>query len=72
MTRLNAKAANRRIVLLPEGSPLDADHETVLAEVEASAVHAEIGRLAEKHEGAILAAEWLSPLGWRRWLWRRG
>jgi hypothetical protein len=41
------------------------------AEVSGNRLHADIQRLAEEHAGRYVAAEWLGPLGWTRFLWRR-
>ena len=62
----------RRLVLLAgdDGGPV----EKVLAEVpgdEARKVHEDIQRLAAQHPGRVVAAEWLGPLGWTRFLWCR-
>lgn len=64
----------RRIVLLAGES--DGPVEEVLAEFRAAEVsgnrlHAEVQRLSEEHPGRCVAAEWLGPLGWTRFLWRR-
>jgi hypothetical protein len=64
----------RRIVLLAAES--DGPVERVLAEyrgaeVSGNRLHADLQRLAEEHHGQCVAAEWLGPLGWMRFLWRR-
>ena len=69
-----ADRAPRRLVLL-ESDPQSAVAE-VLAEftppdVRGSKVHAELQRLAGDHPGKLVAAEWLGPLGWTRFLWCR-
>ena len=66
--------APRRLVLL-EGD----DHSPVaqvLAEyapeqVSGTKLHADLQRLAGEHAGRCVAAEWLGPLGWTRFLWCR-
>ncbi len=62
----------RRVVLLTDGEQ-GAVTEVLLempaAEVSGKRLHAEVQRLAREHAGAIVAAEWLGPLGWTRFLW---
>lgn len=41
---------------------------TVLAESSATDCHREFTRLAAEYPGEVIAAEWLSPGGWVRWL----
>jgi hypothetical protein len=48
----------------------------VLAEYQGSDVrgnrlHADVQRLATEHAGIWIAAEWLGPRGWNRYLWCR-
>ncbi len=69
-----AKPQPRRLVLLKgdEGSPV----ELVLKEYAGSEgpgqdVHADLDRIATEHPGRLVAAEWLGPLGWTRFLWCR-
>jgi len=64
----------RRVVLLRGGE--DSEAECVLqeyhgAEVSGKRLHAEVQRLASEHRGRYVAAEWLGPLGWTRFLWCR-
>jgi hypothetical protein len=64
----------RRVVLLCEGE--DSEVERVLreyhgAEVSGKRLHADLQRLANEHDGRYVAAEWLGPLGWTRFLWCR-
>ncbi|HZT79254.1 MAG TPA: hypothetical protein VFA26_03470 [Gemmataceae bacterium] len=64
----------RRIVLLADGE--DSDVRQVLAEYRDEAVsgarlHEDLRRHADDHPGACVAAEWLGPLGWVRFLWCR-
>ena len=71
-TASGRKTAPRRLVLLAGGE--DSAIERVLAEPTGAEgrgkdVHAEIERLAATHPGKCLAAEWLGPLGWTRFLW---
>ncbi len=61
----------RRLVLLTEGETREV--EQVLAEyqgdrVQTSNVHEEVQRFAGEHPGRWVAAEWLGPLGWVRFL----
>ncbi|HVS40051.1 MAG TPA: hypothetical protein VMS17_31115 [Gemmataceae bacterium] len=63
----------RRIVLLAGES--DGAVEQVLAEyrgteVSGARLHTDLQRLSEEHPGRCVAAEWLGPLGWMRFLWR--
>ncbi len=66
--------APRRLVLLAGD-----DHgpvEQVLLEytpeqVSGTKLHADLQRLAGEHPGRCVAAEWLGPLGWTRFLWCR-
>jgi hypothetical protein len=66
----------RRIVLLRDGEA--SELERVLqeyhgAEVSGNRLHADVQSLADEHRGRCVAAEWLGPLGWTRFLWcRRG
>jgi hypothetical protein len=41
------------------------------AEVSGKRLHAEVQRQALEHLGQCVAAEWLGPLGWTRFLWCR-
>ncbi len=64
----------RRVVLLRDGE--DSGVERVLqeyhgAEVSGNRLHADVQRLAGEHRGRCVAAEWLGPLGWTRFLWCR-
>lgn len=64
----------RRVVLLIEDS--DGRPEQILAEYQGAEVsgnrlHADVQRLAEEYAGRCVAGEWLGPLGWTRFLWRR-
>lgn len=56
--------ATRRLVLLAA----DGSVARVLAEPPAAMVHQEIRRLAKENPGEMVAAEWLSTLGWQRWI----
>jgi hypothetical protein len=69
-----AERAPRRVVLLA------GDENSEVAEVlseytgnEASGVkvHGDLARFAAAHPGKVVAAEWLGPLGWTRFLWGR-
>jgi hypothetical protein len=64
----------RRLVLLTgdAAGPV----ETVLAEyhgteVSGARLHTDAQRLAAEHPGHTVAGEWLSQLGWTRFLWCR-
>jgi hypothetical protein len=64
----------RRVVLLRGGE--DGEVEQILreyqgAEVSGKRLHADVQRLANEHRGQFVAAEWLGPLGWTRFLWCR-
>jgi hypothetical protein len=64
----------RRIVLLTGGEQGDVVRvllEMAGAEVSGNRLHAEVQRLAGDHAGEVVAAEWLGPLGWTRFLWCR-
>jgi hypothetical protein len=66
--------APRRLVLL-EGDETSAVREVLAeyegAEVSGQRLHADVQRLAQLHRGRHVAAEWLGPLGWTRFLWCR-
>ena len=69
-----SQRAPRRIVLLSGGE--ESDVQRVLAEyrgaeVTGTRIHQDIQRLAAEHPGQLVAAEWLAPLGWTRFLWCR-
>ena len=62
----------RRLVLLVAGE--DSEVAEVLAEykgaeVSGNRLHADLQRLASGRPGRCVAAEWLVPLGWTRFLW---
>ncbi len=64
----------RRLVLLNEEERSEAGQ--VVAEyrgneVSGKRLHADLQRLAAEHAGKMIAAEWLSKLGWTRFLWCR-
>jgi len=64
----------RRVVLLRGDE--DGEVEQVLLEYQGNEVsgkrlHADVQRLAGEHQGRFVAAEWLGPLGWTRFLWCR-
>lgn len=64
----------RRVVLLSDGEYSEAEQilqEYHGAEVSGNRLHAEVRRLASEHQGRYVAAEWLGPLGWTRFLWCR-
>jgi hypothetical protein len=74
-TQEKTPRAPRRLVLL-KGD----DHgevEAVLQEyapdqVSGTKLHADLRRLSAEHPGRRVAAEWLGPLGWTRFLWCGG
>jgi hypothetical protein len=64
----------RRVVLLESGE--ESAVAEVLAEykgadVSGKRLHTDVQRLAIQHAGCCVAAEWLGPLGWTRFLWCR-
>lgn len=64
----------RRVVLLDDGE--ESEVKRVLAEyagAEASGtrLHQDVQRFAREHPGRCVAAEWLGPRGWTRFLWCR-
>jgi hypothetical protein len=66
--------APRRIVLLQDGE--DSGAARVLAEyrgadVSGKRLHEDLQRFAGEYPGRHVAAEWLGPLGWTRFLWCR-
>ena len=66
--------APRRLVLLDgaeDGEVVRVLAEYRGAEVSGAKLHAELQRLAGEHRGVYVAAEWLGPLGWTRFLWCR-
>ncbi len=66
--------APRRLVLLSAGEQSEVKAvllEMAPAEVSGKRLHAELQRLAGEHRGACVAAEWLGPLGWTRFMWSR-
>jgi hypothetical protein len=66
------KSRPRRLVLLAGGE--QSAVERVLAEYTGAEgrgkdVHADIEKFAAQHPAQYVAAEWLGPLGWARFLW---
>jgi hypothetical protein len=64
----------RRVVLLAADEASEPERvlaEFAGAEVSGAKLHAEVRRLAGEHPGRLVAAEWLGPLGWTRFLWCR-
>ena len=64
--------AARRIVLL--SSAENSEVEKVIREYAppdptGTRLHADLQDLAAEHAGKMVAAEWLGPLGWTRFLW---
>ena len=78
----NGQASNssprcpRRVVLLRDGEESEAERvlqEYHGSEVSGNRLHADVQRLAGENPCRYVAAEWLGPLGWTRFLWcRRG
>lgn len=69
---LSGDRAPRRIVLLvgDDKSAVDlvlAQYQG--AEISGKRVHNDVQRFAEQHRGRRVAAEWLGPRGWVRFLW---
>jgi hypothetical protein len=70
----NTPRAPRRVVLLVAGEQSDAAEvlaEYKGADVSGNRLHADVQRLAAGNPGRWVAAEWLGPLGWTRFLWCR-
>jgi hypothetical protein len=72
---MSESRAPRRIVVL-SGSEKDGEVEAVLRElsgpeVTGARLHAELSSRAAEMPGKLLAAEWLGPLGWTRFIWCR-
>ncbi len=66
--------APRRLVLLVEGEHSEVKQvlaEYQGAEVSGKRLHEDVQRYAAQHPGQSVAAEWLGPLGWTRFLWCR-
>ena len=66
--------APRRIVLLvgdEQSEVLQVLAEYRGTEVSGRRVHEDLQKLAAKHPGRHVAAEWEGPLGWTRFLWCR-
>jgi hypothetical protein len=66
--------APRRLVLLSGDEQSEVDKvlaEYKGAEVSGKKLHTELQRCAGEHHGRCVAAEWLGPLGWTRFLWCR-
>ncbi len=64
----------RRLVLLEgdeKGPVTEVLSEYNGSSVGASRIHADMVRAAEERPGRIVAVEWLSPIGWTRYLWCR-
>jgi hypothetical protein len=74
MSDRQMKRAPRRIVLLQgdENSPVEQVlQEQSPGEVSGKQLHAALRQHAQEHPGKFVAAEWLSNLGWTRFLWCR-
>ena len=64
----------RRVVLLEsdeQSGPREVLVEYHGAEISGKRIHVDIRRLAADHPGSWVAAEWLGPLGWTRFVWCR-
>lgn len=65
------KQIPRRIVLLQDdesSEPAEVLATFEGAQVVGSKIHAEVQRLAEEHRGRTVALEWLSNMGWVRYI----
>jgi len=70
----SAERRPRRVVLLAadrDDPPAQVLAEYQGAEATGNRLHAEVRRLADEQPGRYVAAEWLGPRGWTRFLWRR-
>lgn len=68
----SAPRCPRRVVLLGDGENSEAERilqEYHGTEVSGKRLHADVQRLASEHRDRYVAAEWLGPLGWTRFLW---
>lgn len=66
--------APRRIVVLAgeKDSPVrEVLREYTGEEVSGKLLHEDLQRFAAEHGGEYVAAEWMGPLGWTRFLWCR-
>lgn len=64
----------RRVVLLTtdeQSVPAEVLAEYRGAEVSGNRIHGDVQRLAAEHPGSWIAAEWLGPRGWTRFVWCR-
>ncbi len=64
----------RRLVLLlgdEQSDTADVLAEYKGADVSGNRLHADVQRLAAEYPGRWVAAEWLGPMGWTRFLWCR-
>jgi hypothetical protein len=64
----------RRLVLLlgdEQSEAADVLAEYKGADVSGNRLHADVQRLAGEYPGRWVAAEWLGPTGWTRFLWCR-
>ncbi len=62
----------RRLVLLESGEDSPAAEVLIEykgADINGTRLHADLRRLARERKGSYVAAEWLGPLGWTRFLW---
>jgi hypothetical protein len=69
-----AQRVPRRVVLLEtdeQSGPRKVLVEYRGAEISGKRIHGDIRRLADEHPGSWIAAEWLGPLGWTRFVWCR-
>jgi hypothetical protein len=74
LSEQNGNRLPRRLVLL--ASDEQSGVTRVLADyrggdVSGNRLHADVQRLAAEHRGDLVAAEWLGPRGWTRFLWCR-
>ena len=64
--------AARRIVLLASAENSEVEKvikEYAPPEPTGTRLHADVQEMAAEHPGRMVAAEWLGPLGWTRFLW---
>jgi hypothetical protein len=66
--------APRRLVLLSGDEKSEVEAVLVEyrgAEISGNRLHADLQKFARDNPGRCVAAEWLGPLGWTRFLWCR-
>jgi hypothetical protein len=71
---VSSARAVRRLVLLQGDNGSDVAEvlrEYKGAEISGARLHRDLQQLAADHAGRTVAAEWMGPLGWTRFLWCR-